>query len=176
MLNCAGDSDISTFADTTADLTSKHSMEQLAKVLRLRVKSSISLSCSAPGSLYTTCSVAAKKTGGKARAKVKTHSSHAGLQFPVGRVHRLLRKGNYAELVGAGAPIYVAAVLEYLTTEILDLTGNAAHDNKKTRIIPRHLQLSVRNNEELNWWSTSSTGVMMCCTDRRCLVRAVDHE
>ncbi|KAL7398312.1 hypothetical protein ABVT39_007774 [Epinephelus coioides] len=83
---------------------------------------------------------------------------------------------NYAELVGAGAPIYVAAVLEYLTTEILDLTGNAAHDNKKTRIIPRHLQLAVRNNEELNWWSTSSTGVMMRCTDRRCLVRAVDHE
>ncbi|XP_051897287.1 histone H2A, sperm-like [Pristis pectinata] len=77
-------------------------------------------------------------------------SSRAGLQFPVGRVHRLLRKGNYAERVGAGAPVYLAAVLEYLTAEILELAGNAARDNKKTRIIPRHLQLAVRNDEELN--------------------------
>ncbi|XP_059401812.1 histone H2A-like [Carassius carassius] len=90
------------------------------------------------------------KTGGKVRAKAKTRSSRAGLQFPVGRVHRLLRKGNYAERVGAGAPVYLAAVLEYLTAEILELAGNAARDNKKTRIIPRHLQLAVRNDEELN--------------------------
>ncbi|KAI4799728.1 hypothetical protein KUCAC02_016696 [Chaenocephalus aceratus] len=85
-----------------------------------------------------------------ARAKAKTRSSRAGLQFPVGRVHRHLRKGNYAHRVGAGAPVYLAAVLEYLTAEILELAGNAARDNKKTRIIPRHLQLAVRNDEELN--------------------------
>uniref|UniRef100_A0A3B4FAF2 Histone H2A n=1 Tax=Pundamilia nyererei TaxID=303518 RepID=A0A3B4FAF2_9CICH len=88
--------------------------------------------------------------GGKTRAKAKSRSSRAGLQFPVGRVHRLLRKGNYAQRVGAGAPVYLAAVLEYLTAEILELAGNAARDNKKTRIIPRHLQLAVRNDEELN--------------------------
>ncbi|OWK59278.1 Histone H2A [Lonchura striata] len=81
------------------------------------------------------------KQGGKARAKAKSRSSRAGLQFPVGRVHRLLRKGNYAERVGAGAPVYLAAVLEYLTAEILELAGNAARDNKKTRIIPRYLYL-----------------------------------
>ncbi|XP_053188119.1 uncharacterized protein LOC128371765 [Scomber japonicus] len=90
------------------------------------------------------------KGAGKVRAKAKTRSSRAGLQFPVGRVHRLLRKGNYAQRVGAGAPVYLAAVLEYLTAEILELAGNAARDNKKTRIIPRHLQLAVRNDEELN--------------------------
>ncbi|MEJ1284558.1 hypothetical protein NN561_015544 [Cricetulus griseus] len=90
------------------------------------------------------------KQGGKARAKAKTRSSRAGLQFPVGRVHRLLRKGNYSERVGAGAPVYLADVLEYLTAEILELAGNAARDKKKTRIIPRHLQLAIRNDEELN--------------------------
>jgi len=87
---------------------------------------------------------------GKIKGKSKSRSSRAGLQFPVGRVHRLLRKGNYAQRVGAGAPVYLAAVLEYLSAEILELAGNAARDNKKSRIIPRHLQLAVRNDEELN--------------------------
>uniref|UniRef100_A0A8C1VG99 Histone H2A n=1 Tax=Cyprinus carpio TaxID=7962 RepID=A0A8C1VG99_CYPCA len=82
------------------------------------------------------------KTGGKALAKAKTRSSRAGPEFPVSRVHRLLRKGNYAERVGAGAPVYLAAVFEYLTAEILELAGSAARDNKKTCIIPRHLQLA----------------------------------
>ena len=87
--------------------------------------------------------------GGKSKGKT-SRSSRAGLQFPVGRIHRHLRKGNYSNRVGAGAPVYLAAVMEYLTAEVLELAGNAARDNKKTRISPRHLQLAVRNDEELN--------------------------
>jgi len=89
--------------------------------------------------------------GGKSSSKTqKSRSTRAGLMFPVGRIHRLLRKGNYAERVGAGAPVYLSAVMEYLAAEILELAGNAARDNKKSRIIPRHLQLAIRNDEELN--------------------------
>ena len=88
---------------------------------------------------------------GKASAKKsQTKSSKAGLQFPVGRISRFLKKGKYATRVGAGAPVYLAAILEYLTAEVLELAGNAARDNKKTRIVPRHIQLAVRNDEELN--------------------------
>ena len=86
----------------------------------------------------------------KAKAKAKSRSARAGLLFPVGRIHRHLRKGNYAKRVGSGAPVFLAAVMEYLTAEILELAGNAARDNKKKRINPRHLQLAIRNDEELN--------------------------
>ena len=88
---------------------------------------------------------------GKAASAAKTSRSHkAGLQFPVGRISRFMKQGKYAERIGAGAPVYAAAVLEYLSAEVLELAGNAAKDNKKTRIIPRHIQLAVRNDEELN--------------------------
>ena len=96
-----------------------------------------------------------KKTAAKTatdgeRSKPKTRSSRAGLQFPVGRLHRFLREGRYGDRVGSGAPVFMAAVLEYLTVEVLELAGNAARDNKKTRISPRHIMLAVRNDEELN--------------------------
>ncbi|MGH0191811.1 UNVERIFIED_CONTAM: hypothetical protein FKN15_076633 [Acipenser sinensis] len=86
----------------------------------------------------------------KPKAETKSRSSKAGLQFPVGRIHRLLRKGNYAERIGSGAPVYLAAVLEYLTAEVLELAGNAARQNGKHRLMPRHIQLAIRNDEELN--------------------------
>merc|ERR1711863_227374 len=88
----------------------------------------------------TTSNMSGRGKGGKVKNKSKSRSSRAGLQFPVGRIHRLLRKGNYAERVGAGAPVYLAAVMEYLAAEVLEPAGNAARDSKKTRIIPRHLQ------------------------------------
>ena len=90
---------------------------------------------------------------GKAKTsstKATSKSTKAGLQFPVGRIGRLLRSAKYAERVGAGAPVYLAAVLEYLAAEVLELAGNAAKDNKKNRINPRHILLAVRNDEELN--------------------------
>eukprot|EP01126_Amoeba_proteus_P021810 TRINITY_DN2221_c0_g2_i3.p1 TRINITY_DN2221_c0_g2~~TRINITY_DN2221_c0_g2_i3.p1 ORF type:complete len:177 (+),score=31.89 TRINITY_DN2221_c0_g2_i3:90-620(+) len=80
----------------------------------------------------------------------KSRSNRAGLTFPVGRLQRHLRDGQYAKRVGIGAPVYLAAVLEYLTAEILELAGNASRDNKRIRIIPRHIMLAIRNDEELN--------------------------
>ncbi|OVA03529.1 Histone H2A [Macleaya cordata] len=92
---------------------------------------------------------AAGRRGGGPKKKAVSKSVKAGLQFPVGRIGRFLKKGRYAQRVGSGAPVYLAAVLEYLAAEVLELAGNAARDNKKSRIIPRHILLAVRNDEEL---------------------------
>ncbi|XP_065864974.1 histone H2A-like [Euphorbia lathyris] len=89
------------------------------------------------------------RKGGGPKKKSVSRSVRAGLQFPVGRIGRFLKNGRYARRVGSGAPVYLAAVLEYLAAELLELAGNAARDNKKSRIIPRHILLAVRNDEEL---------------------------
>ncbi|KFB50122.1 AGAP011845-PA-like protein [Anopheles sinensis] len=83
--------------------------------------------------------------------KSRTKSSRAGLTFPVSRVASYLRKGRYADRIGTGSSVYLAAVLEYLTAEILELSGNAARDNHKSRLTPRHIQLAIRNDEELSY-------------------------
>lgn len=84
-----------------------------------------------------------KKAEGVARKK------RAGLVFSVSRVERLIRK-HHCNRVGAGAPVYLAAVLEYLSAEILELAGNASRDNKRIRVKSRHIQLAIQNDEELS--------------------------
>merc|ERR1739848_688787 len=81
--------------------------------------------------------------------KPTSRASRAGLHFPVGRISRYLRRGRLGLRVGSGAPVFLAALLEYLAAEVLELSGNAAHDNKKLRIIPRHIQLAIRHDDEL---------------------------
>lgn len=49
----------------------------------------------------------------KVRAKSKSKSSRAGLQFPVGRMHRLLKKGNYAKRVGIGKKILLRLIIKF---------------------------------------------------------------
>ena len=91
-----------------------------------------------------------KGKSGKGKGGQQSRSSRAGLQFPVGRMARYIRKGGYAKRVGGAAPVYLASVLEYLTAELLELAGNAAKDNKKQRIVPRHIMLAVKNDDELS--------------------------
>ncbi|XP_034745911.1 core histone macro-H2A.1 isoform X3 [Etheostoma cragini] len=88
--------------------------------------------------------------GGKKKSTKTSRSTKAGVIFPVGRMLRYIKRGLPKYRIGVGAPVYLAAVLEYLTAEILELAGNAARDNKKGRVTPRHILLAIANDEELN--------------------------
>ncbi|CAG8461173.1 11549_t:CDS:1 [Ambispora gerdemannii] len=93
--------------------------------------------------------MASKKTWSDSR-KEKT-----GLIFPIGRFHRLLATGPHQPSfknrlkIQTNTPIYVAAVIEYLVTEIMELSGNVAQIENRTRIIPFDLLSVLQNDEEL---------------------------
>ncbi|XP_041470059.1 histone H2A-beta, sperm-like [Lytechinus variegatus] len=95
--------------------------------------------------------------GGKIRRKTESRSARAGLTFPVGRVHRHLRKGRYASRISAAAPVFLAGVLEYLVTELLQLSGFSTYlstgrssSNPRKRITPHLLQLAVLDDDEIS--------------------------
>ncbi|KAJ7767414.1 histone-fold-containing protein [Mycena maculata] len=96
-----------------------------------------------------------KRIGGKGKTDYtsgvrQSSSTKAGLAFPVARIRRMLKDGKYAKNVSPVAGVYLAAVLEYLMAELLELAGNCARDNNRVRIIPRHLLLAIRNDDELD--------------------------
>jgi histone H2A len=98
--------------------------------------------------------MATPKRSGKAKtaksASGKSRSARAGLVFPVGRVSTLLRKGRYARRVSASAGVYLTSVLEYLTSELLELSAKSVvASSKSKRLTPRAITLAVRLDEDL---------------------------
>ncbi|KAJ3720960.1 histone-fold-containing protein [Lentinula raphanica] len=84
--------------------------------------------------------------------KKRTNASvRAGLVFPVTRLRRYLKEINGAhKRLTLTAPVYLAAVLEYLVAELLELAGNACRDHRKKTIKPRHILLAIRNDDEID--------------------------
>jgi len=82
------------------------------------------------------------------KRKRKSNSKKAGLQFSVSRCKQFLKK--YNKKIGSSAPVYLAAVLEYITAELIELSGNVARDNRRSTMKIRDLYLAIENDHELN--------------------------
>lgn len=80
-------------------------------------------------------------------AKGERKERKCGLAFPVGRIEGMMRK-NIKGRITETAPIGMAAVLEYLSAEILELAGNAARDFKRARVNRRCIMLALMNDQE----------------------------
>ena len=80
----------------------------------------------------------------------RTVSSKANLLFPVGRLKRYLHEDRFATKISQKSCVYLAAVLEYLTAEMLDISSDVATQHQRKRINPRHLTLGIKNDSELN--------------------------
>jgi len=65
-----------------------------------------------------------RKSG--SRTKTVSGSSRAQTLFPVGRLNRYIKQGRYSERSSSTAGAFLAAVLEYITAEILELAGDLA--------------------------------------------------
>jgi len=90
----------------------------------------------------------AGKKGGK-KAPGVSRSVKAGVNFPVGRLQRYIKKGLYARRVGGTAAVYMAAALEYVVAEIVEAAADVADEQKKISLTPRHIQLAIRKDDEL---------------------------
>ena len=58
---------------------------------------------------------------GKKKMSKLSRSARAGVIFPVGRLMRYLKKGTFKYRISVGAPVYMAAVIEYLAGNVSPL-------------------------------------------------------
>ena len=85
----------------------------------------------------------------KPKATARRHNELAGLVFAPSRCTRALKQGRYSKNYSPSAGVFLAGVLEYMTMELLELAGACAQEHGKQRIVPKHIQLALRNDEEL---------------------------
>jgi histone H2A len=83
------------------------------------------------------------------KAKPVNWSTKAGLKFPVSRVRAGIKQNGDVSSVARNAPVFLAAVLEYLAAEILELSSRVCTANGKKKIGPYFIQMAIKQDPEL---------------------------
>ena len=115
----------------------------VGSAVRLVIPSELAKHCMSEGTKSTT-----KFNASLVSKRVSSIAKRSGLTFPPSRMRQFFT--SYKIRVGRTAPVYFAAVLEYLAAEMLELSGTAARNDKRSRITIRHLTLAQKNDEELS--------------------------
>lgn len=105
---------------------------------------------------------AADETGGdrderEQEGAGKTAQRKLKLTLPIHKFHKALRRQSHTKRVGTSSAVILTSIIEYVTSEILELAGNTAKECHKNRIIPKHIQQAVRTDEELNKYLANVT-------------------
>ena len=81
-----------------------------------------------------------------------SRNRRAKLQFSVSKMESILRSHSTKSIrrVSDSAPVYLAAVVEYIVAELLELSGNAARNSKLSRITPRNIMTAIHSDPEFN--------------------------
>lgn len=81
----------------------------------------------------------------------RSRTSRAELTFAVSLVEHHLREGGHARRFSETVPIFLTAILEFLTRRLLELAGNEAQRRgTEMRITPELLDLAVYSNSLLS--------------------------
>ena len=82
--------------------------------------------------------------------KSKSRSQRAGVIFPVGRIHRHLKEGRYAERISSDAPVYMAAILQQVVEEVFKEANTRKEKKEQKRLVPNNILTAIRKDKELN--------------------------
>ena len=89
--------------------------------------------------------------------RTRNRTARAQLLFSVSHVERLLREGRYAQRLTSSAPIFLAAIVQYLLATVLQLAGNGARRSGCRRITSRLVDMAMHNNAQLSAFFGTTT-------------------
>ena len=87
--------------------------------------------------------------GDAQKKRPASRSSRAKLTLPISRVDRRLKLAG-AKRVGATSSVFLAAVMEYLIAEVLEITGQDVMKSKRSRIMIEDIMHTIRSDYDLH--------------------------